>query len=85
METSGNKTFVKGVAVLAIAGLLCKVIGALFRIPLYNLLGDGMQYYEAKLMAGYNDITLTKEQNLTRELAEKLLPIKKGELRQPVV
>ena len=36
-------------------------------------------------MAGYNDITLTKEQNLTRELAEKLLPIKKGELRQPVV
>lgn len=47
METSGNKTFVKGVAILGIAGLLCKVIGALFRIPLYNLLGDGMQYYEA--------------------------------------
>ena len=48
-------------------------------------LQDGMQYHEAKLMAGYNDTTLTKEQNLTRELAEKLLPIKKGELRQPVV
>ena len=48
-------------------------------------LQDGMQYYEAKLMAGYNDTTLTKEQNMTRELAEKLLPIKKGELRQPVV
>jgi CRISPR-associated endonuclease Csn1 len=44
-----------------------------------------MQYYDAKLMAGYNDITLTKEQNMARELAEKLLPIKKGELRQPVV
>lgn len=48
-------------------------------------LQDGMQYYDAKLMAGYNDITLTKEQNMTRELADRLLPIKKGELRQPVV
>lgn len=48
-------------------------------------LQDGMQYHNAKIMAGYNDVTLTKEQNMTRELAEKLLPIKKGELRQPVV
>lgn len=48
-------------------------------------LQEGMQYHEAKLMAGYNDVTLTKEQNEARELAEKLLPIKKGELRQPVV
>ena len=35
------------VAGLGVAGLICKVIGAFFRIPLYNLLGDGMQYYEA--------------------------------------
>ena len=48
-------------------------------------LQDGMLYYDAKLMAGYNDITLTKEQNEARELADRLLPIKKGELRQPVV
>ena len=48
-------------------------------------LQEGMQYHEAKLMAGYNDVTLTKEQNEARELAERLLPIKKGELRQPVV
>ena len=48
-------------------------------------LQDGMQYHDAKIMAGYNDTTLTKEQNKARELAEKLLPIKKGELRQPVV
>ena len=48
-------------------------------------LQDGMQYYDAKQMAGYNDTTLTKEQNMARELAERLLPIKKGELRQPVV
>lgn len=48
-------------------------------------LQDGIQYYDAKQMAGYNDTTLTKEQNMGRELAERLLPIKKGELRQPVV
>ena len=48
-------------------------------------LQEGMQYYDAKLAAGYNDITLTKEQNLSRELADKLQPLQKGELRQPVV
>ncbi len=46
---------------------------------------NGFQYYDAKLMAGYDDTPLNKEQNEARELAEKLLPIPKGELRQPVV
>jgi CRISPR-associated endonuclease Csn1 len=48
-------------------------------------LQEGMQYHDAKVAAGYNDTTLTKEQNEARELAERLLPIQKGELRQPVV
>ena len=48
-------------------------------------LQDGMPYYEAKVAAGYDDTTLTKEQNEARELAERLLPIQKNELRQPVV
>ena len=48
-------------------------------------LQDGVQYHEAKLKAGYKDISLTKEQNEARELAERLMPIQKGELRQPVV
>ena len=48
-------------------------------------LQDGMQYYDAKIAAGYDDTTLTKEQNEARQLAEQLLPIQKGELRQPVV
>lgn len=47
MESSGRRSFVKGAAILGVAGLLCKIIGAFFRIPLYNLLGDGMIYYEA--------------------------------------
>lgn len=46
---------------------------------------EGKNYYEAKITAGYNDTTLTKEQNEARELADKLAPIEKGELRQPVV
>lgn len=46
---------------------------------------EGMQYYDAKLAAGYDDIPLTKAQNEARELAEKLMPIQKGALRQPVV
>lgn len=48
-------------------------------------LQKGMQYYDAKVAAGYDDTPLTKEQNEARELAEQLLPIQKGELRQPVV
>ena len=47
MAKSEKKSFVKGAVILGIAGLICKVIGAFFRIPLYNMLGDGMQYYEA--------------------------------------
>ena len=46
---------------------------------------EGVQYYEAKVLAGYNDTSMTLEQNEARELAEKLVPIPKGELRQPVV
>ena len=47
MAKNEKKSFVKGAVILGVAGLICKVIGALFRIPLYNMLGDGMQYYEA--------------------------------------
>ena len=47
MAKNEKKSFVKGAVILGLAGLICKVIGAFFRIPLYNMLGDGMQYYEA--------------------------------------
>ena len=48
-------------------------------------LQEGMQYYDAKIAAGYDDTSLTKDQNEARELADRLLPIQKNELRQPVV
>ena len=47
MKSEQKQSFVQGAAILGLAGLVCKVIGALFRIPLYNLLEDGMAYYEA--------------------------------------
>jgi stage V sporulation protein B len=47
MAKNDKNSFVKGAFILGVAGLICKVIGAFFRIPLYNMLGDGMQYYEA--------------------------------------
>lgn len=42
-----KKSFVKGAVILAGAGLLVKLIGALYRIPLVNIVGvQGMSFYE---------------------------------------
>ncbi len=42
-----KKTFLRGAAVLGVAGLLVQVMGAFFRIPLGNIIGDeGMGYYQ---------------------------------------
>ncbi len=44
--SKGQKSFVKGAAILGIAGLIVKIIGAVFRIPLNNIIGSGgMAYY----------------------------------------
>lgn len=41
-----KKSLVKGAAVLAVAGIVVKILGAFFRIPLANLIGaDGMANY----------------------------------------
>ena len=41
-----KKSFVQGAAILAIAGLVVKIIGAVYRIPLNNIIGpEGMSYY----------------------------------------
>ncbi len=42
-----KKTFMQGAVVLGIAGIIIKLLGAFFRIPLANLIGDeGMGYYQ---------------------------------------
>ena len=35
-----KKSFLNGAAILAIAGLICKIIGAVYKIPLRNLIGE---------------------------------------------
>lgn len=42
-----KKSFVKGAGILAISGLIVKVIGAIFRIPLMNIIGsEGVGLYQ---------------------------------------
>ena len=42
-----QRTFISGAVVLGIAGLIVKIIGAVFRIPLASLIDkEGMAYYE---------------------------------------
>lgn len=45
MSDSNEKKFLKGAAILAGAGVMIKLLGAVFRIPLTNWIGDGMTYY----------------------------------------
>jgi len=43
----GN-SFLKGAVILGVAGIIVKIMGAFFRIPLANLIGDeGMGYYQS--------------------------------------
>ena len=47
MESNQKTSFVKGAAILAAAGLICKLIGVLFRIFAVRIVGEpGMKYYE---------------------------------------
>ncbi len=47
MSESGNKSFVKGAAILGAAGLVVKILGAVFRIPLGNMVSESsMAYYQ---------------------------------------
>ena len=42
-----NKSFVKGAAVLGAAGLVVKILGAVFSIPLGNMVSEtSMAYYQ---------------------------------------
>ena len=47
-EKSFGQSVAKGSAILLIANLTVKIIGALFKIPLQHLIGDeGMGYFNA--------------------------------------
>ena len=52
--TQKQKTLVGGVSILGIAGIICKVVGVLYRIPLAHLIGpEGMGVYH-KVYPAYN-------------------------------
>lgn len=45
---SGENKFLKGAAILGVAGILVKLMGMLFRLPLTNWVGaDGLSYYSS--------------------------------------
>lgn len=47
MQKNREQGFVKGAAVLAIAGLISKILGAIYKIPLTNMIGtEGIGYYQ---------------------------------------
>lgn len=59
---------------------------AKFMCKILPYLEQGFQYSEACDIVGVNHSnSLTKEENQSRELAERLTILKKGELRQPVI
>jgi len=45
--SSNKQSFIKGAAILAVAGIISKVLGAIYRIPLGRIIGSqGMAYYQ---------------------------------------
>ena len=47
MTSSSGRTMLKGAAIISGAGIIVKIIGAFFRIPLTNWIGElGMSYYQ---------------------------------------
>lgn len=52
--TAKQKSLVGGVSILGVAGIICKVVGVLYRIPLAHLIGpEGMGVYH-KVYPAYN-------------------------------
>lgn len=52
--TTKQKTLVGGVSILGVAGIVCKIVGVLYRIPLAHLIGpEGMGVYH-KVYPAYN-------------------------------
>ena len=52
--TDKQRSLVGGISVLGLAGLICKVVGVLYRIPLANIIGgEGMGLYQ-QVFPAYN-------------------------------
>ena len=59
-KSETGKNFLVQGSILAIAGVITKIIGAVYRIPLVNILGDkGMGYYGVAFQIYAIALTLT--------------------------
>lgn len=54
MSDKQKKGFVYGALVLSLSGFICKLIGAVFRIPLTNLVGSAAMSYYSSAYSVYN-------------------------------
>ena len=54
MSEKQKKGFVYGALVLSLSGFVCKLIGAVFRIPLTNLVGSAAMSYYSSAYSVYN-------------------------------
>ena len=75
MENNKKTTFIKGAAILTVAGLICKVIGVLIRIFAVRILTeDGMYFYE-KVFPTYSWLLIISSSGLptaiSRMVAER--------------
>ena len=52
--TGRQRSLISGISVLGVAGLICKMVGVLYRIPLANMIGgQGLGLYQ-QVMPAYN-------------------------------
>ena len=52
--TEKSKSLIGGISILGLAGMICKVVGVLYRIPLADSIGgDGLGVY-SKVFSAYN-------------------------------
>ena len=52
--TQRQRSLIGGISVLGAAGLICKVVGVLYRIPLTNMIGDMGMHLFGQVMPSYN-------------------------------
>lgn len=69
-KSSASSSFIKGAAILGLAAIVVKVLGAFFRIPLGNFIGsEGMSYYQGAY-AFYNQMLVVATAGIPTAIAK---------------
>lgn len=69
-KTSAGNSFIKGAAILGLAAIVIKILGAFFRIPLGNFIGsEGMSYYQGAY-AFYNQLLVVSTAGIPTAIAK---------------